>query len=57
MIYTVGHSNHPIERFIDLLKPYGITALADVRSTPYSRFNPQFRREKLQVTSVGEHWA
>jgi uncharacterized protein (DUF488 family) len=50
MIYTVGHSNHPIERFIGLLQPHGITALADVRSTPYSRFNPQFRREKLQAT-------
>jgi len=49
MIFTVGHSNHPIERFIGLLQPHGITALADVRSTPYSRFNPQFRREKLQA--------
>src|SRR5882724_916856 len=49
MIYTVGHSNHPIERFVGLLQPHGITAVADVRSTPYSRFNPQFRREKLQA--------
>jgi len=40
MIYTVGHSNHPIERFLGLLQPHGITAVADVRSTPYSRFNP-----------------
>jgi len=55
MIYTVGHSNHPIDHFIGLLKPHGITALADVRSTPYSRFNPQFRREKLQsaLTAAG----
>jgi len=49
MIHTVGHSNHPIERFIALLQPHGITAVADVRSTPYSRFNPQYRREKLQA--------
>lgn len=49
MIHTVGHSNHPIERFLGLLHPHGITAVADVRSTPYSRFNPQFRREKLQA--------
>src|SRR5882724_9956771 len=49
MLYTVGHSNHPIERFVGLLQPHGITAVADVRSTPYSRFNPQFRREKLQA--------
>jgi uncharacterized protein (DUF488 family) len=55
MIYTIGHSNHPIERFLGLLAPHGITAVADVRSTPYSRFNPQFRREKLQaaLSSVG----
>jgi len=50
MIYTVGHSNHPIEQFTGLLQLHGITALADVRSTPYSRFNPQFRREKLQAS-------
>ena len=50
MIYTIGHSHHPIERFIALLQPHGIDALADVRSTPYSRFNPQFNREKLQAS-------
>ena len=49
MIHTIGHSNHPIERFLGLLQSHGITAVADVRSTPYSRFNPQFRREKLQA--------
>ena len=53
MIYTVGHSNHPIDRFLGLLQPHGITAVADVRSTPYSRFNPQFRREKLQAALAG----
>jgi uncharacterized protein (DUF488 family) len=47
MIYTVGHSNHPLERFLALLKGPGIELLADVRSTPYSRFNPQFRRDTL----------
>ena len=49
MIYTIGHSKHPIDRFIALLQPHGIDALADVRSTPYSRFNPQFNKEKLQT--------
>jgi uncharacterized protein (DUF488 family) len=47
MIYTIGHSNHPIERFLALLQRHGIALLADVRSTPYSRFNPQFRRDEL----------
>src|SRR5215475_16107430 len=50
MISTVGHSNHPIQSFLDLLTRHTITAVADVRSTPYSRFNPQFRREKLQAS-------
>jgi uncharacterized protein (DUF488 family) len=50
MIYTIGHSNHPIEHFVSLLRQHGIQALADVRSNPYSRFNPQFNREKLQAS-------
>jgi uncharacterized protein (DUF488 family) len=49
MIYTIGHSKHPIDRFIALLQQHGIDALADVRSTPYSRFNPQFNKEKLRA--------
>jgi uncharacterized protein (DUF488 family) len=52
MIYTIGHSNHPVETFIALLQRHGIQALADVRSMPYSRFNPQFNREKLQASSA-----
>ena len=46
-IYTIGHSNHPIERLLDLLGLHQIGALADVRSAPYSRRNPQFNREAL----------
>lgn len=48
MIYTIGHSNHTIERFLDLLAFHQITLLADVRSVPHSRRNPQFNREKLE---------
>ena len=47
-VYTIGHSTHPIERFIQLLRGHAITALADVRSAPYSRMNPQFNREPLE---------
>ena len=47
-IYTVGHSTQTIENFTELLKKQGVTAIADVRSTPYSRFNPQFNREELR---------
>lgn len=46
-IYTIGHSDHPIEAFIALLQQHGITLLADVRSQPYSRWTPQFNREEL----------
>jgi uncharacterized protein (DUF488 family) len=47
MIKTIGHSNHPIERFLDLLKAGGVKLLIDVRSMPYSRRFPQFGRERL----------
>jgi uncharacterized protein (DUF488 family) len=50
MIYTIGHSNHPIERLVTLLQQHHIEALGDVRSNPYSRFNPQFNRERLQAS-------
>lgn len=46
-IFTIGHSTHPIERFVALLQRHGIELLADVRSTPFSRFNPQFNRASL----------
>ena len=47
-VFTIGHSTHPQERLIHLLLQHGITALCDVRSTPYSRVNPQFNRNELK---------
>lgn len=47
-VFTIGHSTHPIETFIALLKQHGIGALADVRSAPYSRFNAHFNKEALE---------
>lgn len=47
-LLTVGHSTHSIERFIELLQQNGVTAVADVRSVPASRFTPQFNREPLR---------
>jgi uncharacterized protein (DUF488 family) len=47
-LFTIGHSNHSSERLIALLKMHDITAVGDVRSNPYSRFNPQFNRENIQ---------
>ncbi|MHC8508931.1 MAG: DUF488 domain-containing protein [Rhodospirillales bacterium] len=52
-VFTVGHSNHSAEVFLALLKRREITALCDVRSAPYSRFNPQFSRDAL-ARSLGE---
>ena len=46
-LYTFGHSNHPIERFLALLRRHDIEAVADVRSRPYSRFVPHFGKERL----------
>ncbi len=47
VVYSIGHSNHTLERFIELLKGAGVTAIADVRSVPYSRYVSQFDREAL----------
>ena len=47
-ILTLGHSNHSLDRFISLLRQHRVTAVADVRSTPYSRRSPQFNRESLK---------
>jgi uncharacterized protein (DUF488 family) len=46
-VYTIGHSDHTIEAFIDLLRQHGIALIVDVRSQPYSRWATQFNRELL----------
>ena len=57
ILYTIGHSNHTIEDFIDLLKRYEIKVVADVRSAPYSRYCPQFNKDvlaaRLEAAGVG----
>jgi len=45
IVLTVGHSTHPLEAFIDLLKAHSVTRLIDVRTVPRSRHNPQFNRD------------
>jgi uncharacterized protein (DUF488 family) len=49
-LYTIGHSTHAAEALIGLLERHHIAAVADVRSSPYSRMNPQFNRETLTDT-------
>ncbi len=47
-LFTIGHSNHTFERFLDLLHQHHISAVADVRSSPYSRLYPHFKRASLK---------
>ena len=47
-LWTVGHSNHELDKFLDLLERHSITAIADVRSQPFSRYTPHFNREALE---------
>ena len=46
-IFTIGHSTHPLGQFIDLLRVHEVTLVADVRTVPRSRHNPQFNRDTL----------
>jgi Protein of unknown function, DUF488 len=46
-ILTIGHSTHPIDQFIELLRQHGVERLVDIRTIPRSRRNPQFNREAL----------
>lgn len=46
-LWSVGHSNHAIEAFLELLRRNAIAQLADVRTAPFSRHWPQFNRDDL----------
>ena len=46
-IFTVGHSTRPVDEFIAMLSAHGIRQLADVRTIPRSRHNPQFGQDQL----------
>ena len=54
-IFTVGHSTLPIERFLCLLRTYGIRCLADTRTVPRSRHNPQFNNDVLGAALTHEN--
>ena len=47
-LFTVGHSNHQLSHFIELVRNHGVGEIADVRSSPYSKFNPQFNQDLLR---------
>lgn len=54
IIYTVGHSTHPIKYFIELLVSCGVNCVVDVRSLAASRFNPQYNK-KAFAASLDDH--
>ena len=49
-IWTIGHSTHPVEDFIAMLKAFDIQILADIRTIPKSRYNPQFGQAELSAS-------
>ena len=52
-IHTIGHSRHPIDAFVSLLRRHGIATLVDVRSKPASRWAPQFGKARLERSLAG----
>ena len=52
-IFTIGHSNHSLENFLALLSKHRVTAVADVRSAPWSRFNAHFNWDRTRRRAQG----
>src|ERR1700722_14559278 len=49
-LFSIGHSNIPAERFVAMQRATGVNAIADVRSTPFSRFCPWFSQKPLAAS-------
>lgn len=47
-VYTIGHSTHSVEEFVAMLRKASVSTIADVRSAPYSRWQPQFNSDALR---------
>jgi uncharacterized protein (DUF488 family) len=47
-VYTIGHSNHPLEKFLSLVESNDIRVIVDIRSRPYSRFASQFNKAAIE---------
>ena len=48
-LYTIGYSGFQIDEFIETLKGYGISAVIDVRSNPYSGYFRDYDAEQLRI--------
>ncbi len=55
IIFTIGHSTHPIDEFIELLQAHGVQSVVDVRTIPKSRHNPQFNEDDLKESLQRVH--
>lgn len=47
-VFTIGHSNHSLEHFIELLRAHGVNEVVDVHSAPYSGYTPHFNHDFLK---------
>ena len=52
-VLTIGHSNHPAEHFLDLLKSHAVQVVVDTRSQPYSKYAMQFDQAELKTALSG----
>ncbi|MBF0672761.1 MULTISPECIES: DUF488 domain-containing protein [unclassified Salinibacterium] len=53
-VFTVGHSTRSLEEFVALVRAHGVTLVADIRTVPKSRRNPQYWEDSMRVT-LPEH--
>jgi uncharacterized protein (DUF488 family) len=53
--FTIGHSTHPIDQFVELLSANGVKQLIDIRTIPKSRRNPQFNSDALALSLPRAH--
>ncbi len=51
-ILTIGHGNKSLESFFELLNKYEVSYLIDVRTNPFSKYNPHFNRKELEISSL-----
>lgn len=54
-VYTIGYAGFPIEKFVETLRGHGVSALVDVRSTPFSGFHQDYNKDQLERTLNKAH--
>jgi uncharacterized protein (DUF488 family) len=56
--FTLGHSNHPIETWLALVRQHEVEVVVDLRSSPYSKYAPQFDKSAMQhsLAEAGIHY-